>query len=641
MSGFTAGSGANTVVVTDTFTTLKNLNSSAIYDYYVRAICGSDDTSAYSDKGNFSTLCAVPADLSALGGESNQTEVSWTETGSASSWEIQYGAPGFTAGSGSSVVANSNPYTVTGLNVSRDYEVYVRAICGVGDASAFSKVASFSTTACDSVTNLASSDLSVDTANLDWMENGTAIDWEVSYGPVGFTAGNGTEVIASGDNPFTLKGLDPETEYDWYVRAVCAVGDSSSWSDTASFTTPRCFAPSGLSYTNISLGSTSVSWKENGGATEWEIEFDTVGFASGTGNRVSAFDNKFTLMNLTPGITYEWHVRAVCTTEDSSLWSDMGTFTTIPNYYAIGTVNKEDANGVADSLNTYCWISGTVMGVDLDGNAGLSFYITDMSSGSQEGINVFNFNDVSDYEVNQGDSIRARGSIIQFRGLTELNVDSIELISSGNGLPQPAFASVLDETTEAKLIALYDLIVVTGSSTSNGSYNMTAATHDRSDTLTIRIDGDTDVDDSLTISGILPGDTICKIVGIGGQFDGTVAPFLGGYQIIPMEYSAIDVTSCINIVVGIGAEIDDHEDAFSVYPNPSNGEFIIKGNVLTASNLQITVRDINGRMISDELFNAGTGVFQQKFFIGDEAKGMYFVSILNGDQLINKKLILR
>ena len=52
-------------------------------------------------------------------------------------------------------------------------------------------------------------------------------------------------------------------------------------------------------------------------------------------------------------------------------------------------------------------VTGVVYGIDLDGNAGLSFTIID----STAGINIFNFRDVNDYVVNQSDDITVRGSI--------------------------------------------------------------------------------------------------------------------------------------------------------------------------------------------------------------------------------------
>ena len=53
----------------------------------------------------------------------------------ASNWQIEYGAPGFTPGTGTIVNATTNPYTVTGLAPSTYYDFWVRDSCGATDVS--------------------------------------------------------------------------------------------------------------------------------------------------------------------------------------------------------------------------------------------------------------------------------------------------------------------------------------------------------------------------------------------------------------------------------------------------------------------------------------------------------------------------
>ena len=53
-------------------------------------------------------------------------------------------------------------------------------------------------------------------------ENGSATEWEVSYGAAGFT-GSGTGFSFEATS-LSLTGLTENTSYDVYVRSVCAVG---------------------------------------------------------------------------------------------------------------------------------------------------------------------------------------------------------------------------------------------------------------------------------------------------------------------------------------------------------------------------------------------------------------------------------
>ena len=99
-------------------------------------------------------------------------------------------------------------------------------------------------------------------AGLSWVEGGTATQWEVQYGALGFTPGTGTSVMAS-SNPFILPGLAPLTTYDAYVRAVCGPNDSSSWSGPISFTT-ACASVT-LPYTENFATYTPICWEERDG----------------------------------------------------------------------------------------------------------------------------------------------------------------------------------------------------------------------------------------------------------------------------------------------------------------------------------------------------------------------------------------
>ena len=78
--------------------------------------------------------CPVPANLQVTSQTDNSVTLSWT-TGGASSWQIEYGPPGFTPGSGTLVAVNSNPFTVTGLSPATDYCFFLRDSCGPGSLS--------------------------------------------------------------------------------------------------------------------------------------------------------------------------------------------------------------------------------------------------------------------------------------------------------------------------------------------------------------------------------------------------------------------------------------------------------------------------------------------------------------------------
>ena len=97
--------------------------------------------------------CKRPMHIAAIDSTITTTsaQISWTST--ATNWIVEYGPEGFTAGTGNMVVTNTNPFTLTGLDHSTRYDVYVRAICG-NDTSEYPVAAGTFQTACDVVTEL-------------------------------------------------------------------------------------------------------------------------------------------------------------------------------------------------------------------------------------------------------------------------------------------------------------------------------------------------------------------------------------------------------------------------------------------------------------------------------------------------------
>ncbi len=203
--------------------------------------------------------------------------------------------------------------------------------------------------------------------------------------------------------------------------------------------------------------------------------------------------------------------------------------------YTIGEVTTNDADLRPDSLDVYVSLKGIVHCIDFDGNAGYSFTIIDSNN---DGINVFNFNDVDGYVVTEGDSITVNGQIDFFNGLTQIFAEEIVLETQGNPTQTPMVVTALDESTESQYITLENLTLVNNETTwpSNGNVDVT----DGNNTFVIRIDGDSPLAGTNTPNG--PFDA----TGLGGQFDNSGAPFDAGYQLFPCSINPlcnVDVTT--------------------------------------------------------------------------------------------------
>ena len=89
--------------------------------------------------------CPGPINFNILSSDLTSADFNWTETGVATEWLLEYGAPGFSLGSGTELTSLTQPQNVGGLNPDSFYEIYVRSVCGPGDTSAYTGPIIFNT----------------------------------------------------------------------------------------------------------------------------------------------------------------------------------------------------------------------------------------------------------------------------------------------------------------------------------------------------------------------------------------------------------------------------------------------------------------------------------------------------------------
>jgi len=283
--------------------------------------------------------------------------------------------------------------------------------------------------------------------------------------------------------------------------------------------------------------------------------------------------------------------------------------------YTIGEVTTNAANGVADSTDVLVSIVGIVHCIDFDGNEGISFTIIDDNN---DGVNVFNFDDVSDYVVNEGDKITVLGKIGQFNGLTQVVADSILTLESGLPTVTPTIVTTLDESTESQWITIENVNFVNPISTfPTGSNNIDVT--DGTNVYTLRIDSDTDIP-----GGAAP-QVDFSVTGVGGQYDNS-SPYDGGYQLFPCGIGSFvpESTSGIN----------EFATSVSVYPNPFNNSLTV--SIGMQEDCELTVMDCHGR----ELVN--TSINEKLTLSTDDwSYGVYMVKVTNLDGITKITKIIK
>jgi hypothetical protein len=244
------------------------------------------------------------------------------------------------------------------------------------------------------------------------------------------------------------------------------------------------------------------------------------------------------ITGLTPGILYEALILVV--NDQDSVYSSAyyGGFTTpFPPYpfYNINQINSiNPLTGAGDSITVRAKVRGVVYGFNQRA-AGIQILIRDTTGG----ITLFHVSKNFGYTtVTEGDLIEATGTIATFRGLLELNIDTIIPISTGHALKTPSPVSILNEASENDLVKIDSVKFITipgGGIWPSASTNIQATTN-AGDTIVIRV-----LATSQLAGQPLPGTTLFSVAGIGSQFStSSSSPYpFNGYQIFPRSGSDI------------------------------------------------------------------------------------------------------
>lgn len=277
-------------------------------------------------------------------------------------------------------------------------------------------------------------------------------------------------------------------------------------------------------------------------------------------------------------------------------------------YKNISALRVNDVNGVSILKDSIVNIRGIVYGVDMQGSAtSLQYTLIDPTGG----VGIFRSGANNPPAITivpeEGDSMSVYGKVAEFNGLTQVNMDSIVLISKNNALKAPRVITTLDESAESDLVLFRNAVIVdTIANTGSGTTIKIAA---GTDTLDLRIDAD------VTVFGTtLPAKF--NVVGLGGQFDNS-NPKNSGYQLLP-RYIA-DITAVVDPTVSL--------DSANYSVSEGTATKTIKVKLSTPSNGTTTVNiaATNGTATNDDYsFTSGLVTFAH----GETEKSLDF-SITN------------
>ena len=396
-----------------------------------KAVCNPNTSTFYIDNLVISAIptCPKPVNLVAANMSQTTADISWTESGTATSWNIEYGVSGFIPGTGTIVSGVTNTfYQLSGLNPETAYDFYVVADCGQGSLSQPSTPYTF-TTACLPITTIpwvenfdtyatgssnfptcwkklssyavnnypyVNSSYSSSPSNSLYLYAGVAASYNYVITPqfdasiplntlkINFkmraSATDDTLYIGVMTNPYDASTFeliekrtvttasffeDVEVYLNNYTGAGQYIALKSSYGASSSTiyvdnivvnTLPNCLQPSNLIATALTSTSADISWVENGTANEWIIEYGVYGFTQGTGTMITnVMDTFYQITNLLPSTSYQVYVKSNCGGMESN-WSAPYTFTTLcPEISTLPVIENFDNYSTGTGAYPTCW----------------------------------------------------------------------------------------------------------------------------------------------------------------------------------------------------------------------------------------------------------------------------------------------
>ncbi len=220
---------------------MTGLSPDIEYAIYVQADCGPFDSIPQSDwsfAGTFITppTCIPLGDISIDSITESSVYLSWAQAFTEVAWDIELINTSLIPADTFAYIPNNanlttNAPILSGLLPSQNYELIVRANCGIIDgASVWTSVYSFTTLSlCQEPINFQVDSFTNDEISMSWTPIDNESAWDIEYVNITLSeTASGTPDGTSTLTNYTAIGLDGDSEYELFVRANCGGADGES-----------------------------------------------------------------------------------------------------------------------------------------------------------------------------------------------------------------------------------------------------------------------------------------------------------------------------------------------------------------------------------------------------------------------------
>ena len=367
-SGFTYGTGTVVTSTTNTIT-VAGLFTNAIYDFYLRDVCGLDTSGAalpvsaqpgawitrpnetdtvelcgnvlYDDGGGTanvgvsdqrSTVILMPSIPGYMVYVYGTFQCGYRDTmyvydgiGDGAPLLARFSGP-YVSSSGTPVILSVGPFRASNPDGALTIK-FVSSIWSFNPPGYALNVVCgrpIQPPQCDPPSSLSVLGVTNASATVSWGDTGffqvTCKENRSGYWPEGFYVS---------DTGYTFTNLHTGTLYDWRVRRICQVegySDTSDWvysTFTTSGGSTPCDMPHGLAVRDTTATTATVTWV---GPGIYDIDYRKIG-TSEWSSRTQINANEYTITGLSPATQYQWRVRQACADDVHSQWTG-STFTT-------------------------------------------------------------------------------------------------------------------------------------------------------------------------------------------------------------------------------------------------------------------------------------------------------------------------
>ena len=493
--------------------------------------------------------------------------------------------------------------------------------------------------------------------------------------PAAAPLGNHRIRIGGGDFPITACYTGTYASIEDYTLNVTAA--------------PTCLQPTTLDALNILATSADLTWTNNSGSADFEVELGAAGFAPvGTATHTGTGALPFNVGSLTASTSYDYYVRSDCGGGDASPWSGPYSFTTTcavttPDYMTnfntfLPSICWEEANGgspaTGPTLGNGSWVSSTTN--NPAGSARFNIYSSgseawmispefDLSAGGYE-LKVFA--SISDYNSNTADADGMTGTddsvsvLMTEDGInwTELHtwkdanqpdltgvLETMALASTGTNVRFAIYGTdgAIDDTPDYDFhidsFAIVAAAIPCEVPTALTSANITDVQAELSWTSTV---GSYKVEYGAT--GFAPATGVGTVVNPTSDNPLTVSGLTAStdYDFYVWAICGAGDTSAISAVGSFTSDIvginESEVSNFAVYPNPNNGQFNIQnsGNAVAGATVQIV--DINGKVVYNNKLTLGANS-NEIVTMENVVKGMYVLRVVTETTVSNFNFVVK